>query len=627
MCGIAGWIDWKGEVQLDKAHLKAMAGSLTHRGPDEEGLRFSPPVAFCHKRLTIIAPQGGHQPMQDPSGLLLTFNGEIYNYQELRAQLLDLGEAVLDDSDTAVLLAAYRHWGPDCLPRLVGMFALAIWDPNRGELFVARDRLGKKPLYYHHQGGFFAFGSELKALLQLPNVVAGAEPNLKALSDFLSLGYILAPKTIFSNLLTLPPATYGLFRPRTGQLELTRYWNPAAQVMGPRIRSLTQAKEELLALLDQAVTLRLRSDVPLGGFLSGGVDSSSIFALIRRHQEASFKGYTIGFEDKSYDESPYVRNLARFFNAQVTFKTYQEPRPDELSRMAWHFDQPFCDTSLIATYQLNRLAGEQVRVALSGDGADEIFAGYPTYQADRYYQAFRHVPGWAQRGMLAGAQKVLRPSYKKLSFDYKALQFLGSQGLEPERAHYWWRVIFSEREKRAIFSEPVNRALEGYDPYQSFQGFFDQVPEGSFLDRCLYVDLMTWLPDDILTKADRMSMAHSVEVRSPFLDHRLVEFCLRLPEGAKQKGTRQKVLLKEVMSPLLPPEVLGRPKKGFGVPHHPRRKLEAPAQDYFNPNFRLDPTREDVTYKAFGLSMLHLWFDLFANLKRTGTWSPIAYEP
>ncbi|KAF0225585.1 MAG: asparagine synthase [Rhodospirillaceae bacterium] len=625
MCGIAGFADSGQRVAAPRPVLAAMAAALAHRGPDGQGLWHDDQIGIhlAHRRLAVIdLTDAAAQPMTGPSGAVVVFNGEIYNHAQLRHVLQGHGRVFQTRSDTEVLLAAFEHWGDDCLDHLVGMFAFAIWQPSRHRLFLARDRLGKKPLYIHRQDRFLAFASEPTALLPLDPIRRGADIDLRSLSDFLSLGYIQTPKSIFANISRLPAGHAASFDVDSGQWRSWQYWDLAQHALAPRIEYDAKAREEFAHLLHQAVSCRLEADVPLGTFLSGGLDSSAVAATAAR-AGASQQAFVAGFRQSSFDERAFAHQTAAHLGIRIGELMVDPANDGDLARALWHCGEPFADTSLLPTFRLNQVARGAVTVALSGDGADEILAGYPTHRADVLYGRYARLPAWVQAGLDGAARRLLRPSYRKLSFDYKLRQFLAGRGLSPERAHYWWRVVFSEPEKRRIFSADAVAALDGYDPYDTFHDHFQAVKGAGFLDRALYVDAKTWLQDDILVKADRMSMAWGLEVRSPFLDHRLVEFVTRLEAKAKMAGRRQKVVLRDTMAPLLPPTILRRRKQGFGSP---TRQIATPILPGLDPNgifrqeFRLDDKAEDITYKGFALTALGFWFDNYFHYRRDGNW-------
>lgn len=629
MCGIAGIVTTApGDPPLMEASVRRMTAAILHRGPDGEGVWRGDGVALGHRRLSIIDPVGGGQPMIGESGAVIVFNGEIYNYRELRADLEARGRRFKTESDTEVLLAGYEAFGEDILARLIGMFAFAIWQPDRKSLFLARDRLGKKPLFYFEGPGFFAFASEMKALLALDDVRAHVDVDPLALSDFLSLGYIMTPRSILKGIAKLPAGHCGRYQGSQGGLRALPYWHLEGFVTAPRRRYDGKAREEFAALLDDAVRLRLRSDVPVAGYLSGGIDSASVMALAVRHVGASLKTFCVSFEDASFDESELAGLTAKHLGLDLTKLPCPNLRDDELEHLGDAFDEPFADTSQIPTYLMNRAASRLTKVALTGDGADEGLAGYSTYRAD----VLRGVVSGFPSALLCLADglaaTLLRPSYRKVSFDYKLRRFLGGAGLDRERAHYWWRGLFSEGEKRRILSPDIVKACAGYDPFEIYAGHFALVRSAAFLDQCLFVDIKTWLQDDILVKADRMSMANSVEVRSPFLDHRLVEFLAGLEPRAKMLGFSQKRILRHAMQDRLPAYVVRRPKQGFNAPARTYGLHAASARDFpqfFRHDLVLDPGAEDISFKAFALRVLDIWLRKHARDRdhRRDAWEPL----
>ena len=603
-----------------------MLASMTHRGPDGQGTFLVGGVALGHRRLAIIDLSTGDQPMTGPSGATLVFNGEIYNYRELRRELEAKGSRFKTSSDTEVLLAAYEEWGEACLHRLAGMFAFAIHDPARGRIVLARDRLGKKPLYYNLGREGVAFSSELKGLLALPRVRQGLEIDLQAVSDYLSLGYILGAKSVFSSIRKLLPGYMATFDLKCGDFTLHRWWDASQAFMAPKLPWNMQTVERFEELLRDAVSLRLRSDVPVGVFLSGGLDSSSVTACLGE-AGADVRLICARFEQDSFDESTYAREVARHLGFGLTCVDQPHPAAAELSRLVWHLDEPFCDTSIIPTWQISKAARQLATVILGGDGADELLAGYVTHRADRLKKLVDYAPRVVLGLIRELAVALVRPSYKKVSWDYKLLQFLKGAAQPARHAHYFWRTIFDDAEKTSMLSPEFTASLDGYDPYWSFDRAFDALPNASFLDQSLYVDMNTWLPDDILVKCDRMSMGNSLELRSPFLDHRLVEFCARLPGAAKMNWHDQKVVLKRAMTSHLPESIISRPKKGFNFPAYCiSSSTVAPPREtgFFREGFRLDPMREDVTYKSFNLHIFSIWYSIYEQFRSTGRWEPLS---
>lgn len=624
MCGIAGIVySERHRPEAMAASIQPMTDALAHRGPDGAGIWKGAGIVLGHRRLSIIDLAGGTQPMIGPSGSVIVFNGEIYNYRELRTELESRGHRFATDSDTEVLLAGFERWGDKILDRLVGMFAFAIWEPDKKRLFLARDRLGKKPLFYFEGPDFFAFASELKSLLTLDEVRQRVDIDPLALSDYLSLGYVLTPRSILKGVVKLPAGHVAAFDGHQAVFRAWPYWRLENFVTAERRTYDAAAQDEFLGLLDDAVRLRLRSDVPLAGYMSGGIDSATVMALASRQLGGSLSAYCVGFADPSFDEYDAARRTAEHLGVNLARLPCQDMQEDELGRLVDFCDEPFADTSQIPTFQLNREAKRHTTVALTGDGADECLAGYSTYRADVLHRYFRMLPGGLRRMSLSLGHNLFKPSYRKVSFDYKLRRFLASGHLDAKTAHCWWRTIFNDEEKRRLLTPDALQACAGYEPSDAISDHFKPVAGASFLDQCLYVDIKTWLQDDILVKADRMSMANGIEVRSPFLDHRLVEFLAGLEPSAKMAGLRQKRILRQAMRPLLPNLALNRGKQGFNAPvmQYGFRTLTCrDFPEFFRHDLILDPRAEDITFKSFALGMLDIWLKKFADYKRGGAW-------
>ncbi|MFC1576268.1 asparagine synthase (glutamine-hydrolyzing) [Candidatus Omnitrophota bacterium] len=627
MCGICGWYKNGKSESEGNPLLRRMTDSMRHRGPDGEGFFTGNGVALGHRRLSIIDRENGKQPMKDDKNRVIVFDGEIYNFQELRDHLQSAGMSFSTKSDTEVLLKAYAVWGQGCLEKFIGPFSFVIYDPDKKELFIARDRLGKKPLYYYKSDSLFVFASEIKAILQIPEIRHSADIDPYSLSDYLSLGYILTPKTIFKNIKSIPAGFCGTYDINLNRFSMRKYWSLedvylSAKDKGPR----RNFENEFLEKFNNAVKLRMYSEVPRGAFLSGGIDSSSVAAFMRKNTSAPINTFSIGFSDKSYDESEYAEGAAAHLGTNHKVSTFYGPDSSLLSKMVWHFDQPFADTSSMPMYQLSKVAKDYISVAFSGDGADEVMAGYPTYAADRIFGLYSKVPVVLQKSLYQVMRKIMTPTYERLSWDYKLTRFLGGYGLSRENAHYWWRVIFSENEKKSIMSENLIKKCGDYNPYDTFRGYFERVPKADFLNKSQFVDIKTWLQDDILVKVDRMSLANSVEVRSPFLDHRLVEFAARLPSSLKVRQFCQKRLLKYSMAEYLPPDIVKRQKQGFNAPSTGECVFDFQEKELFAETYRLDPEREDITFKSFNLSVLQKWLDIYRKYKKTGEWEAVTYN-
>lgn len=570
MCGIAGLYDPNHRFRDTKVILQKMCDLLEHRGPDAQGLQQDQAVSFGHRRLSIIDVQeASNQPMYDTSKrYLLTYNGEIYNFKEIRSQLEQQGVRFKTASDTEVILEAWAKWGVECLQKFVGMFAFALFDKKTQDLFLVRDRLGEKPLFYAYfdenspQSGL-GFSSGLASLMACPAFEKQLNP--AALQHFLSLNYTLTSQCFFKGVKKLPAAHY-LHIKAGKEPQLKCYWDLAASYHS-KDETITEeeASEELNALLSQSLGGQLISDVPLGAFLSGGIDSSTLVSGMARYLKtpSQTQTFSIGFQEKSYSEIEESKQVADYLKVDHHVKTVTPNLAQNLVDIVAKTDEPFADTSVIPTYYLAKFARQSVTVALSGDGGDELFLGYETYGADKLYQTFSALPRFLFKGGHTLAQKVLPTRFDKVSFDYKVKQFLYGSSHDYRRAHYSWREIFKPKDLNALLKNPI-------DPTQSafmdFNSYFEDVKDCHPLDQASYVDIKTWLVDDILVKVDRASMAHSLETRAPFLDHRLVEFAARLPVSLKLKGQEKKYILKKSQEKYLPHETLYRQKKGFNAP-------------------------------------------------------------
>ncbi len=558
MCGIAGFMR-SCSPGADESTLRRMGEVIMHRGPDAGGEYLDETVGLAHRRLSIIdlSPLG-NQPMYSSDGrLVIVFNGEIYNFLELRMELERSGFSFRSQTDTEVILALYQLHGIACLDKLNGMFAFALWDKTEQTLLLARDRIGKKPLYYYHGGGDrLAFASELKSLLEVPGMERTVEPT--AVCDYLKYLYIPAPKTIYRNIYKLPPAHY-LVLHLGGEPRIAEYWD--IDFSSSLSCSQGEAEEALLELLQNSTACRMVADVPLGAFLSGGVDSSAIVALMSRISQEPVKTCSIGFADKQHDETPYAREMASLFKTDHREYIVQENLAQTVALLPKFFDEPFADSSAIPTYHVSRLARQAVTVALAGDGGDESFAGYGKYAVELQEDLARRI---VPRPLLALVQAAGRMSGHTMV--RKARSLAGSAMLEPARAFYRTNTFIDDDILDSLLSDKLKRACSGYDPGEHTVRYWEKVRGADHVTSMLYTDLKTYLPGDILVKVDRMSMAHSLEVRAPFLDYRVIEFAATLPSSWKISGGDKKIILKNTFSRLLPETVLNRPKQGFTVP-------------------------------------------------------------
>ena len=561
MCGICG-VSFSEPRVPEKAFLEEMSRTLSHRGPDEEGVFIAPGVGLGHRRLSIIDLVSGTQPIGNEDGTVqIVFNGEIYNFPELKRELEGKGHRFRTRTDTEVIVHLYEEMGEGCLERLNGMFALALWDDKRKRLFLARDRIGIKPLYYAHNGKDLAFASEPKALLKLPWVDGGLDP--EGLSHYLSYDFIPAPWTIYRGIRKLPPGYRGIFE--GGEFRTERYWD---MDMGDRLRGLKEGdlKEVLWEEFCRSVRMRLISDVPVGVLLSGGIDSTSVLAALRYEGVSDVRTFSVGFEDPSFDESRYFRKAASFFETEhhdeiLAPGTLLEIIPEVASIL----DEPLADASIMPTYLLSRFTRGYVKVALGGDGGDELFAGYPTYQAFVLARLYERMPSPA-RAVLEAVVRRLPVSFDNMSFDFRAKKFIQGIPYPPIERHYLWLGTFSPQEKEELLTDGIREALKESDSFRVLYDYLEGRAFSSELGKLLYLDTKLYLQEGVLAKVDRASMAHGLEVRVPFLDHLFVEFVTGIPEGLKLRRLKTKYIWKETIREKVPREILKRGKKGFGIP-------------------------------------------------------------
>lgn len=565
MCGISGLIHKSSEA-IDRGLLQKMNRLISHRGPDDEGYFFDGPVGLAHRRLSIIDIGGGHQPISSEDGrFIIVFNGEIYNFQKLRADLESQGHSFKTNSDTEVLLELFISEGPVCLPKLNGMFAFAIWDKLEEKLFLARDRMGKKPLYFWNHSDHFAFASEIKVFRPHPKF--SSELNPLALSHFFQYEYVPAPYAIYNEVQKLPAAHYMIYH--KGEVQIQPYWD--IPLMSSEPVSEEEAQKKIVTLLDEAVQARMISDVPLGVFLSGGIDSSSIVALMARHKKGKdIKTFSIGFKEKSFDESDYATQIAQKFGTDHSSEILTASKmltilPEVMSFL----DEPFADYSILPTYLLSQFTRQKVTVALGGDGSDEIFAGYPTFQAAHLAQKYKNFPVFSQK-LLKFFVERLPVSDNDISFDFKLKQFLYGVDFPPVIQNQIWLGAFHQKEQNHLFSDGFLELLKSTnsfcDPLDRVKEVMDSCPSQKLGDRILYFYQKFYLCGDILVKTDRASMANSLEVRAPYLDPHLVEYVSGLPYDFKLRGKENKYILKKALEGLVPDNILYRPKKGFGIP-------------------------------------------------------------
>lgn len=569
MCGIVGFLTSRAQNIPDCAVLREMRESLIHRGPDDFGEYVRPLdeggpfVFFGHRRLSIIDLGTGHQPLSNEDETVwVVFNGEIYNFQELRNRLESLGHRFKTRSDTEVIAHAYEEFGENCFRHLKGMFAIAIWDEKRKQMVLARDRMGKKPLYYSFVNGTFLFASELKAMMVYPAFPRKVDP--VSLTKYLFFEFIPSPHTIFKDARKLPAASYLVWG--NERTKIRQYWSPFDRQKDQSNISEVEAKLKIMELLKESVKRRLISDVPLGVFLSGGIDSSAITALAQREVPGKIKTFSIGFEDPSFDESKYASLVSRYVGTEHHEQTMT---PTDLlnivPRLPEILDEPMADASILPTYLLSKFTRGHVTVALGGDGGDELFAGYPTYLAHRFATQYDRYLGILHPA-IKFVGNLLPVSDDNISFDFKVKKFLSGIGYPDGIRNSVWLGSFSSPENQKVLSQEVLSEFSEDRLAEEIYLHEREYPFGDQITKLQYLDLKLYFQESILVKVDRASMACSLEVRAPFLDHEVVEFIMGLPSKLKLKGFTSKYILKKAMKNQLPDEVLKRPKKGFGVP-------------------------------------------------------------
>jgi asparagine synthase (glutamine-hydrolysing) len=559
MCGIAGFIDYQPRAANYErsAVLDAMCRAIKHRGPDDQGVFLNPTAALGMRRLSIIDVAGGQQPLGGCNpALSLVFNGEIYNFRELQEELRAKGHRFHTNSDGETIPHAYEEYGADCARRLRGMFAFALWNEDRRQLLLARDRVGKKPLYYSQTpGGPFVFASELKALLAHPAVPR--EINSEALDAYISFGYVPDPLAIFRHVHKLAPGHTLILTPEG--MKTQAYWDFNYQPDEPA-RTIESYTEELRFLLEEAVRVRLMSEVPLGAFLSGGVDSSAIVGLMTRLTGKPVKTFTIGFAEEPYNELAPARQAAQLFGAEHTELLLDTKACDIAEELAWHCDEPFADSSVIPTYLVSKLAREKVTVALSGDGGDELFAGYTRYLPRHWRSTWSSLPRSLREGFL---QRVSR----RLPHGFWGRNYLHDVAFGWLERYIENISLFTRLAKISLYSDAFREQVPDLGVWpDKFRECATRAQTGEETDALLYLDGKTYLPGDILTKVDRVSMAVSLEVRAPLLDYQLIDFVTRIPARFKLHESQTKEIFKRAIADLVPPEILQRPKQGFAVP-------------------------------------------------------------
>ena len=583
MCGICGKIDFNKNVNPEM--VKQMCEVLTHRGPDDEGMvlilgnksvEMKQPLTFPeigneievvlgHQRLSIIdLSEIAHQPMcNEDRKIWIVFNGEIYNFQELRVELERRGHLFKSRSDTEVILHGYEEWGVECLQRFRGMFAFALWDSRQRRLFMARDRLGKKPLVYFHQNGRFAFASEIKALLQIPSIER--KVNDIAIHHYLTYQYVPSPDTIFEGIKKLPPAHYLLYD-YAGNLKIERYWKLNFKSSLQTHTDPQELEDRIRAELEESVRLRLISDVPLGAFLSGGVDSSLIVGIMAKLGGQPVKTFSIGFEEQDFDELAYARMVSNHFGTDHHEFVVKPNAIEILPKLVWHYNEPFGDSSAIPTYYVSKMTRDYVKVVLTGDAGDENFAGYPRYLRSKYVSWFTRLPEKARRSLLPAFLRILSQLPWRRKTLNRLADFMEMLSSHQGRNYAEQIKIFNQKEKDDVYSEDFSRQVKGTDPLDYLIKKYEEGDTDDPLEKLLYLDMTTYLPEDLLVKMDIATMANSLEARVPFLDYQFIEEVAGIPSHLKLKGSTTKFILKKAFSDFLPEAILKRRKMGFGVP-------------------------------------------------------------
>lgn len=561
MCGICGIYNFDLNQAVPPDLLKAMTDTLTHRGPDEEGFYISGSLGLGHRRLSIIDLAGGRQPMTNEDRTVwIVFNGEIYNFGELQDELIKKGHTFQTRSDTEVIVHLYEEQGEKCFQYLRGMFAIAIWDQRDQKLLLARDRVGEKPLFYFYDGSRFIFASEMKALLQVPDIPK--EIDLEALSDYFSFLYIPVPRSIFKSIRKLRPGHYMVVS--NGNIREVEYWDiHFAQTFE---RTEKEWCERILDVYREAVRGQLVSDVPLGAFLSGGVDSSSVVALMSELTGKPVITSSIGFDEKEFNELDYAREVVARFHTNHHEEIVRPDAAGIIEKLVWHYDEPFADSSAVPTYYVSKVARKYVTVALSGDGGDENFAGYRRYYFDKRENRLRAILPLSIRRPLFGTLAALYPKADWAPRIFRGKATFESLACSPLEGYFLSMSAFRPKMKEKLFHPEVKKKLAGYDSLEVFRYYYHKADTEDPLSRIQYLDIKTYLTDDILVKVDRASMANSLEVRVPLLDYKFMELVATIPSSLKLRGRIGKYIFKKALEGILPDQILNRKKMGFAVP-------------------------------------------------------------
>lgn len=625
MCGVCGIYHYASGGKIDAGVLESMCNVIAHRGPDDAGYFINGDIGLAMRRLIVIDPATGHQPLfNENRSLSLVFNGEIYNFKTLRNSLQSAGHTFATKSDGEVILHLYEEEGVECVHKLRGMFAFALWDGKKQSLFLARDRIGIKPYYYADCNGTLLFASEIKSILQFPDFPRTV--HAQGIHHYLSLNYIPAPYTLIDGIHQLLPGEY-LVCTKDGMRKQC-YWDlhfSSSDELGE-----DEWKRKVRDKLQECVTMHLVSDVPFGAFLSGGIDSSAVVAMMTAALDRPVSTFSMDFKEESFSETRFARVVARLFRSDHHEMAATADVLNLLETLIWHADDPLADSSMIPVYMISEFARKHVTMVLTGDGGDEIFAGYDTYNAYYVRKLYRLFPRWFRLRIVKRFVETLPVSLTKVSFDFKAKRFVEGAELEAEEAHFWWRVILSESAKSELYTNSFKESVGETSTLDIYRDYFSMSGSDDPLSRMLYVDTRFYLPSDMLVKVDRMTMANALEARVPFLDHELVELAATIPSAIKFKKRIKKYILKEALRDLLPGMILDRKKAGFNVPVNAwlAGKMRSMAQDYLSPE-RIkragffEPSyisrlleehfarKADHSFPLWGLMCFQIWFERF----------------
>jgi len=555
MCGICGF-NWQ-----DKSLIKRMTDIISHRGPDREGFFVGNGISLGNRRLSIIdLSEKGTQPIyNEDKSICITYNGEIYNFQEIKLELEDKGHHFFSNTDTEVVVHAYEEYGFECLQKFNGMFSFALWDNKNKRLFLARDRIGIKPLYYYNNKGKFIFASEIKAILQ--DKAEERKINHQALYHYLGYEFIPAPMTMFKNIFKLPPGHYLIYE--KGRIEINKYWD--LEFLSDRKEATEFYKEKIVELLNKSVKRRLISDVPLGVFLSGGLDSSTVVAFMRKSISGPLKTFSIGYKDKTYSELDYATKVANYFDTEHKILMIDSITPEDIEKTLWHLDEPMTDLSTIPFYMICRKAREDVIVALSGEGGDEVFVGYDRFKASKIYNLYKLLPAVLRNYVISGLIKRLPDQPQKKGIVNVVKRFVEGAILPEDGRHMRWQYFSNPEQEKKLYLDSFKKEVV-FDPFSPIRKSISHYYSPDRLSQEIYIDMRFTMPDSILMKVDKMSMATSLEVRVPFLDHELIEFSACIPSSLKLRGFTTKAIFREAIRDFLPPGIVNRGKQGYSFP-------------------------------------------------------------